>query len=419
MRKFVALIVTFIFIYPIFIKYLPIPLDRVFQIFGFVLLIFNKFDFTRIFANRNVFSFLLATILLFLLALLPQVLLPGVSDYYFVKTVFDTFLSFFSAYFVYHFVRKIGSENTFSDLIQLIVIASIIQTIVSLVFFLSPNLFDIYSNILNEDANEKLLSRSSTLNKRFIGIGSQFFSGVIKYGFAFFCLLILPYISPAKWVKNKFLYGASIAIVGVGGLLTGRTFFVAILLGLIMLMIINSKSVVHLIRLNIKIFFSLLILIPIIYYIALITIDPHRLEIINNYVFEIFINLFSEGSLSTSSSDTTLSMYVFPETNNTWFFGDGKIMEEDGSYYMGTDVGYIRLLFYFGLPSTLVFIYVLLKYQSILRRLTLSRPLKIFFFIIGVWILVLNFKGLTLDTQYFVIFLLFLVLSNFRFQFNN
>src|SRR5690606_26171166 len=119
-------------------------------------------------------SFFGATFILFLLALFPQLIKTGSSDFYFLKTVFDTFLNFFSAYFVYHFVKQISRRtNPLIALLQAIAIAAVIQAIASSLFFINSSLFDVYSSILREDTNEKLFSRLTTLNKRFIGVGSQ------------------------------------------------------------------------------------------------------------------------------------------------------------------------------------------------------------------------------------------------------
>jgi len=413
MKKFIATAATFIFIYPIFIRYFPLPLDRILQIFGLVLLLFNTPDLKKLISNRGFVSFLRITFILFLLALIPIFMKTGQLDFYFLKTVFDTYLNFFSAYFLFFAIRQYGgNEKPLVNLLRLIAISAVIQALVSSIFFINSGLFDIYSSILREDTNEKLFRRLTTLNKRFIGIGSQFFSGVIKYGFAFFSVLILPYISEIKWVKNRLLYGLVVSIIIVGGLLTGRTFFVALILGLVMIMILNSRSITKLISLNIKVLFATIVFLPFIYYVALITIDTSRVETITNYVFELFINLSEEGELSTTSTDATLSMYKFPESTRTWLLGDGQMLNDDNSYYMRTDVGYIRLIFYFGLPSTIIFAFILLRYQAILSRMAHSRPLKVYFFFLSVWILLLNFKGLTFDTQYFVVLLLFMTLSN-------
>lgn len=60
-------------------------------------------------------------------------------------------------------------------------------------------------------------------------------------------------------------------------------------------------------------------------------------------------------------------MYVFPDNLKTWIIGDGYfsnpyntdpfyIGTRSRGYYMGTDVGYLRFIFYFGLIGLSAFI---------------------------------------------------------------
>ena len=58
-------------------------------------------------------------------------------------------------------------------------------------------------------------------------------------------------------------------------------------------------------------------------------------------------------------------MYVFPETMKTWIIGDGYFVNPSRDpnylgditegYYMNTDVGYLRFIFYFGLVGLIIF----------------------------------------------------------------
>src|SRR5690606_18428631 len=144
------------------------------------------------------------------------------------------------------------------------------------------------------------------LNKRFIGVGSQFFSGVIKYGFAFFSILILPYIQRTNFFPNKLVYWSSVLIIAVGGILTGRTFFVAIVLGILMISFLNAKSIFSFISVNLKALFIIIISLPILYLVASSILDSERLDLVSEFVFELFINFFTEGELATSSSNVTI-----------------------------------------------------------------------------------------------------------------
>ena len=83
-------------------------------------------------------------------------------------------------------------------------------------------------------------------------------------------------------------------------------------------------------------------------------------------------------------------MYIFPETIQTWIIGDGYWNNPYGSgYYMHTDVGYLRLIYYFGLVG--LFVYLLMQ-VSIIKN---SFEQKLLIYTIFLYLLVLNLKGFT------------------------
>lgn len=76
--------------------------------------------------------------------------------------------------------------------------------------------------------------------------------------------------------------------------------------------------------------------------------------------FEGFFSLAEKGKWETNSNDILFEhMVVFPETTKTWLIGDGYganpasdpyyIGPDYHGFYMGTDIGYLRFLFYFGI----------------------------------------------------------------------
>jgi len=81
--------------------------------------------------------------------------------------------------------------------------------------------------------------------------------------------------------------------------------------------------------------------------------------------FEGFFNMTEQGEWKIGSNETLKGMVVFPETMKTWIIGDGYIVNPKvdpyytgkitEGYYMGTDIGYVRFIFYFGLTGLLIF----------------------------------------------------------------
>lgn len=416
MKKFFLLLIVFTFIYPIFPKFLPIPLDRVLQIFGATVFILYPQDFKKITSEKTFYAFYGITSVLLILAFFAQLQLTKGLDLYFIKQVIDTYFYVFSAYLICWMMRRIYGYISIGLLLYYFSLAAILQTLISFVLFFNSGLFDTYISLLKVETNQGLFNRTANIGKRFIGFGSQFFSGVIKYGFAFLSVLILPYVYSGKVTNSKLLYWLSVIFIAVGGILTGRTFFIAIVIGILMVILLRSKNIFTFFFNNLKAIIGITIALVFLYFVALIFIEAERFDALFNFAFELFINFFEKDSLETGSTNRMQEMYFFPDNLNTWLFGDGKIMLKEGGYYMGTDIGYIRLLFYFGLPCTLFFVYVLLRYYQILRKSTQRKELKYLFFFLTLWMLILNLKGLVYESRYFVAFLLVLILQKSEYK---
>lgn len=411
MKKFILLLLVFIFVYPIFPEFLPIPLDRILQLCGMgVLFLYNR-DFRRILSNKAFYAFYGATGILLFLTLLAQLQSINGFDLYLFKEVLDAFLYLFSAYLLCWMMLRIYGRLSIGLLLYYISLAALLQTLISFIFFFNSSLFDFYISLLKEETNQRLFDRTSVIGKRFIGFGSNFFTGVLKYGVAFLSILVLPYVHHCRLTNNKLIYWLSVTLIAIGGILTGRTFFVAIAIGLFMIILLNSKNLLSFIFNNIKASIGVLIAFLFLYAIAANFMEAERFENMFNFVFELFINFFELNSLETGSTNRMQEMFFFPDNLNTWIFGDGRMFSNTGGYYMHTDIGFIRLLFYFGLPSTIYFIYLHYVYYKILSKETHVKALKYLFLFMLIWILTLNFKGLVFESKYIVIFLLIFILQ--------
>ena len=90
--------------------------------------------------------------------------------------------------------------------------------------------------------------------------------------------------------------------------------------------------------------------------------------------FEGFFALVEEGHWQVDSNEMLKNMVVWPETMHTWIIGDGYFSNSrydpnylgdatDFGFYMGTDVGYLRFIFYFGIAG-LVWIVAVVAYSA-------------------------------------------------------
>mgnify|MGYP000006715237 CR=1 FL=1 len=133
--------------------------------------------------------------------------------------------------------------------------------------------------------------------------------------------------------------------------------------------------------------------------------------------FEGFFSLVEKGRWEVHSNEMLQNMYVFPDNLKTWFIGDGYFDNPYGSdpyytgpkmggFYKGTDVGYLRFIFYFGLMGLVAFSLFMCKVAKVcMNRFTSYRSL---FFMI----LLLNFAvWFKVSTDVFLVFALFLCIS--------
>lgn len=408
MRNVVIFVCAFCYIFPVFIKYLPIPLDRVLQVVGFLLLfLLSRYRQYR-FIDKKLLSVFLINIVVVILAFFAMVNGPTGNDSYLFKQTLDIYFLFPSALLlVYLLVVRYGESFTIVKVFDLIVYLFLFQAIISIVFFLSPTIFNFYLSLLKEDVNRGLFLRTELLTKRFIGWGSAFFSGAVKYGFAFLILVVLPYCKESAFYRSRLKYICSLSIIVFAGAMTGRFFFLAIGLGLLLAISIDKKNIFRIVYRGIPMLIAFLLMF---YVLGQKFLGAERFEIVYGFVFELFLTFLETGELSTTSSEATLSMYVFPNNISTWFIGDGVMFEEDGSsYYMKTDVGYVRLLFYFGIIATTVYFMVQYYFYRTLILSTNRIVLKKAFLFMFFWVCVYHAKGLVSVNEYVALFLLALV----------
>lgn len=137
--------------------------------------------------------------------------------------------------------------------------------------------------------------------------------------------------------------------------------------------------------------------------------------------FEGFFSMAETGEFQTNSTDILQNMVIWPETAHTWIIGDGymenpSFMHEIGPYYTGqtyggfykgTDIGYLRFIFYFGIVGLLAFIAFFI---AVFRQLSIKFPPYRMMFLL---LLAVNFIGwMKVSTDLFLLFAPFLCISS-------
>lgn len=129
-----------------------------------------------------------------------------------------------------------------------------------------------------------------------------------------------------------------------------------------------------------------------------------------SWAFELIINYMDSGKLETASTNDLKTLFIYPDNESTWIFGDGKFVNADGSYYKHTDVGFLRIIYGLGLIGLFVFIvnqvYLMkcaIKYSPANQKMT---PLVL---VLAVYLIILNIKGYVELNYFFYMLIGFLI----------
>ena len=264
----------------------------------------------------------------------------------------------------------------------------------------------------------------NTKEARLSGIGAAL--DVAGLRFSAVVVMIGYILSKAEELSHKQVvtYLISFLIIAIIGNMMSRTTTVGV--GLALVYWIYSTNLLSL-KQNIKnqkLWFwlggILCVIIPVFIYLYFAN-DTFYKNI--RFGFEGFFSLWETGEWQTSSNDILLEhMVVFPDNWVTWLIGDGYAanpMDKTLSffdpyytgpiyhgYYKGTDIGYLRYIFYFGLVGTFVFVFFMWK--SAWACIHRFKNYKMMFLMI----LLVNYIGwFKVSTDIFLVFAIFLVLS--------
>lgn len=212
--------------------------------------------------------------------------------------------------------------------------------------------------------------------------GYQFFGISTMYGF----VIIWAFLYLEKNIKSLL----SLLFVIIAGIISGRYCSVAVILGLlfyILKLFIEKKY-----RLVFRIMMISLILVCSFvfacYKISDSITNPVTKRLYDNYIMEPLKSIVEEKSFHSSSTDVLKEMYKL-NIDDYLLLGSGRFINDDGSYFGHIDIGWYRVILYYGVGGLIVLglLFCMLLFISKKKKINL---LKISFFL---YFIALNFKG--------------------------
>ncbi|WP_105258039.1 hypothetical protein [Pseudoalteromonas sp. T1lg88] len=296
------------------------------------------------------------------------------------------------------FIKLISSGAEVGQGLRYFGYAAFINSIFIFSMFISPSFRDFYLSFLKLEVYELFGSgvADSLLLLRMVGV-----SGFSGYSTAFtqMLCLILYYVYIMKFREQKKMLKSDYILFFI---VISSSFIVSrsTIVGVAFLLFFGAFD-----RRNLKsniffILFFIFMMISVVFSLSFV-LPENQYEFFKGWVFEFF-----QSGAETGSVKSNLEMYKYTLYDFS-IFGDARLLNGSGGYYMGTDVGYFRVLFssgYIGLFLLLGFLFFLT------RPISLSGEVRVFSLLLLSYILVFMLKGYILQDAFFI-YLLLIVFS--------
>ncbi|MBP3785020.1 MAG: hypothetical protein J6I32_00170 [Bacteroidaceae bacterium] len=378
-KKIIAFVLLFSFIYQINYIFLPFNVPFVLGFIGLPLYIHNS-SVIRNSDNKYVRDLLLALLPVAIVAFL-SIVGNHSSDFYFVKWAIINALYFFGAYFLFQLLKHSFRNFTVGRLVDMLVVCAVVQLSLALVMYFSPEVKNVLQPLIHEsEIAKEAMERAAT---RMIGFGTHFFLSGTVHAFILIMIAFRLTLRKVSLFKSVVLMLSFIFIAAVGTMMA-RTTLVGVLFAIVIVLLRRRGK---------KYFISGLVLSTIIISatsVSFLDLIGDDMEQLFNFGFEAFVNYQETGSFSTSSTDGMMRLFKFPTTWETWLWGDARY-EAGIGYYMNTDVGFCRLIFYFGVIGLITYMYF--EYYILKKIFPPQIYGNIIWSVLFCFVLVINGKG--------------------------
>ncbi len=306
------------------------------------------------------------------------------TDFYFIKWGIINVLNFFGAMFLTYLIKKTWGYLNAHLIVKLMLFSALVQLTLALAMWINPTLYEFLFSVVHYD-EIALRSMDRTEGHRLLGFGLSFFTSGVIHG------LILILMSSFYEKKNSlkmFLWTLAFIYIAAVGMMMARTTIVGIIVAIILITLRTLQREIT-IKKYVSIFATICIIVFSFTTILYGFFEEFKTAI--DFGFQMFISKQETGEVHVDSWAHMLEMYIFPSDLSTWIIGDAKWYDA-GGYYMGTDIGFIRMIFYFGLLGLSLFLlYNIYMLKSLYKQ---NKELGIYLFIfLFFYVVTVNGKG--------------------------
>lgn len=408
-----TLVFTSFFFFPFYFTFLPtVNTKMMMAVLGGILLVIEAARKRSAQIDSSILSVSIWAVLVSLASMLSMVLNDTPDDSY-LGYIVSMWVWLAAAYFVVSAIKFTHGKATVENVCAYLITVGVLQCFLAIAIDTIPAVKAFIDSILD---GEGFMGKNED---RLYGLGCA----LDVAGTRFSALLVMiAFLLPRAAQKERsdlyiaLLLAAFCVLIGIGSII-GRTTVVGAVLSLIYLFYtfcfkkeLSGASQVKLIRWVVG-----GICAGIIIAIGLYHSSPQWQQYFQ-FGFEGFFSLAEKGHWEVRSNNQLAAQFILPDNTWAWIFGDGYMASTTNDpyyvgqtwteFYKGTDVGYSRFLFYFGLIGLITFSLFFVKVcQVCAERIKPYRDMFIIFLLIN---FIIWFK---VSTDIFVVFAPFLCLA--------
>lgn len=364
LAAFTLIIVSFYF-FPFTFRFLPsVNTKMALAALGLVILVIQLARNRNALIDKDFFQLSVFASLVSLAGII-SVIYNETPDYEYTSYIVSMWVWTSAAYVVISLIRLVHGSVSVRLLCNYLIVLCVSQCILALVMEFNESVKQFVYSLQTEDVG-KFFDQKDRLSGLGAGLdvaGSRFSAVLIMLSFV--CVHYIEKIKP-----YLFLYILAFFIIGVIGNTIGRTTTVGLIISILYFIVgavfyMSNKDRGYIWQWIIN---TLVVVVPSVIY-AYYNIPEFYQNL--RFGFEGFFNLWEEGKWIVHSNELLKHGYIFPDNLKTWIIGDGYfgstyadpyyIGVDWGGFYKGSDVGYSRFLFYFGLTGLIAFSFFIIR----------------------------------------------------------
>lgn len=361
LKYLLLIVVTSLFFFPFEFTFLPgMNTKMILAALGLVVFIINMAVSRSATLDKDFFVSALFAAMVSLIGVV-SVVYNSTNDTTYASYIVSFAVWMGGAYFVVNCIKVAHGHIRPELVINYLIAVCVAQCTLALLIDEYPQVKNLVDSFL---AGEGFMGKAKG---RLYGIGAALDVAGLKFSAV---LILISFIAMKKKDMSRWLcvaYWSSFLYIAVVGNFIGRTTTIGLIIALLYTFCLLLSSFK---RSNLKLRWRILPLllvvalgVPIL--LLLYKTSPQVRENIR-FGFEGFFSLFETGRWETNSNNSLANMVIFPDNDKTWIIGDGYFNNPNNDinfvgsnpteFYKGTDIGYLRFIFYFGILGLLAFV---------------------------------------------------------------